>query len=291
MTNRYPGKCTRCGQTVSPERGTCEKVNGKWVVQHTECPTGESTSCNNSQGLPADWAEVQAAGAPSRVNRACCKCGEEVRGGDGLCARSSDGKWYTWHSECQTAQAAPEATTATETISKGEGYGGREFKPGQVVGHKDGWWVVVKASKRYYDEDGMSMGVGDEEGYVYSATIRPATDEEAAPMIAKVEAAEARKAAEARRTEIANDIKTRGERPDGMNQPDGETRSDRHTIYGGGDWFVVGENYIWYVQNNGADGDDWSRNNVRTRGAGAIGWRIPYDNEMATEIRTFLGTQ
>ena len=31
--------------------------------------------------------------------------------------------------------------------------------------------------------------------------------------------------------------------------------------------------YIWAVTNNGMDGHDWSRNNIRTGGAGAIGHR------------------
>lgn len=37
--------------------------------------------------------------------------------------------------------------------------------------------------------------------------------------------------------------------------------------------------------NNGRDGDNWSRNNVTTGGAGAIGWRIPYDEAVACELR------
>lgn len=51
--------------------------------------------------------------------------------------------------------------------------------------------------------------------------------------------------------------------------------------YGGGTWVVIepGENYFWYVKNNGADGDDWSRNNVLTGGAGAIGYRLPMTDE------------
>ncbi len=52
--------------------------------------------------------------------------------------------------------------------------------------------------------------------------------------------------------------------------------------YGGGEWVVIepGEHYMWYVINNGADGDDWSSNNVSTGGAGAIGYRLPYTEEV-----------
>jgi hypothetical protein len=68
-----------------------------------------------------------------------------------------------------------------------------------------------------------------------------------------------------------------GHRPAGE-----EIYIDKHSIgYGGGTWVVIepGENYFWYVKNNGADGDDWSRNNVMTGGAGAIGYRLPMTDE------------
>jgi len=48
---------------------------------------------------------------------------------------------------------------------------------------------------------------------------------------------------------------------------------------------VVGPKGIWFVRNNGADGDDWSINNVLTGGAGAIGWVVPYDKTLAEEIQ------
>lgn len=45
-------------------------------------------------------------------------------------------------------------------------------------------------------------------------------------------------------------------------------------LHGGGDWVVLDGDYVWYVTNNGSDGDDWSLNNVETGGAGAIGRRL-----------------
>jgi hypothetical protein len=57
------------------------------------------------------------------------------------------------------------------------------------------------------------------------------------------------------------------------------------TIFGTGEWFVIGKDWIWYVRNNGMDGDDWSRNNVYTGGAGGIGVRIRYNEEIANKIR------
>jgi len=74
------------------------------------------------------------------------------------------------------------------------------------------------------------------------------------------------------RRQQADYIQKHGDRPN--EQPVGETVLDTQNIYGGGDWFVIGTDCIWYVQNNGMDGDNWSHNNVRTGGAGAIGWKI-----------------
>lgn len=68
----------------------------------------------------------------------------------------------------------------------------------------------------------------------------------------------------------------------GHRPPGEEIYIDKNSIgYGGGTWVVIepGENYFWYVKNNGADGDDWSHNNVQTGGAGAIGYRLPMTDE------------
>jgi len=59
-------------------------------------------------------------------------------------------------------------------------------------------------------------------------------------------------------------------------------------IYGGGEWWVIQPEWIWYIRNNGFDGDDWGRNNVQTGGAGAIGVRVPYSEELAAQIRELL---
>lgn len=94
----------------------------------------------------------------------------------------------------------------------------------------------------------------------------------------------AEQAAEIARNAARDEIVANGERPAGKQQPTGEIVASTQTIYGGGDWFVVGPDWIWYVQNNGMDGDDWSRNNIITGGAGAIGWRVPYTADLAARI-------
>jgi hypothetical protein len=170
----------------------------------------------------------------------------------------------------------------------GQGYGWREFRVGDTIrvpGETPPRYVtVVSADKKYFRDDGMSFGVGDESGYVYSAVVRPASEEEAAPLRAVDELARQKAEQKKQIATIREDIKARGERPSGMNDPEGIRVHDTQNIYGGGDWFVVGPDWIWYVQNNGMDGDNWAANNVRTGGAGAIGWRVPYDAELAAKL-------
>jgi hypothetical protein len=56
-------------------------------------------------------------------------------------------------------------------------------------------------------------------------------------------------------------------------------------IYGGGEWFVIEKDRILHVMNNGMDGDDWSANNVRTGGAGAIGFEISKTDEVVNALK------
>lgn len=83
---------------------------------------------------------------------------------------------------------------------------------------------------------------------------------------------------------IAGSIRAAGDIPAGPVVLDGDKLCGEPDIYGGGSWFVIQPDAIWWVENNGADGDDWSRNNVRTGGAGAIGWRIPTDPGLVDQI-------
>ena len=48
---------------------------------------------------------------------------------------------------------------------------------------------------------------------------------------------------------------------------------------------MVQDEYIWIIENNGADGDNWSLNNVRTGGAGAIGKRCKRTPELEKLVR------
>lgn len=221
----------------------------------------------------------------------CAKCGGQIQPGEQINWDKSTKR--TEHVTCPERVEVPQATKIF-TLSGGSGDGYRGWQRGQIVqtrprylerGYPE-WLYVLDASSKYYRYDGMSFGVGDDSGYVYTATCREATPEEAAPYIAKREAALRMQAAKARLEEIKRDIQQRGEKPEASDDnAQGERMFNTQTAYGGGDWFVVNDSEIWYVRNNGMDGDCWSANNVVTGGAGAIGRRIPRDEALVAELR------
>ena len=221
----------------------------------------------------------------------CRSCGGAIHPGDRINWERGMG---AEHVECPARQDETPSEDAIR-LRSGSGYGGSGWTEGQVVkaspktvdehGLETPYLTVVSSSEHYYREDGLCFGVGDDRGYVYGAICRPATDEEAAPLREREQRAAEKRAAQGRIKEIAAEIMDRGERPEGMNAPEGDRLFDTQNIYGGGEWFVVGREEIWYVRNNGMDGDDWSHNNVLTGGAGAIGWRIAADEALAAELR------
>lgn len=98
-------------------------------------------------------------------------------------------------------------------------------------------------------------------------------------------AIEARDALQTELRLLKKRFKEEGERPLGEHAPQGTRLLDTATIYGGGDWFVIGSDHIWFIVNNGGDGDNWAHNNIRTGGAGAIGYRLPHDELLADRLR------
>ncbi len=105
----------------------------------------------------------------------------------------SDGAKYRYHyypngtKAKELYQSAPEKNkekiAGTEKYIKiggGQGYGYSDYVSGQIVEDRDNsrWLTVVSASRTYYGEDGLSFGVGDEQGYIYSAACRLATESE-----------------------------------------------------------------------------------------------------------------
>lgn len=164
-------------------------------------------------------------------------------------------------------------------------------KPGSLIVRNGQIYRVEHSSAEYIgQEDAMSFGLGIDDTHRIRYTVVPAVgddaDEMRGQMAAREYAQQTRKVIAQEVRSLISRMETTGVRPEGRdNTPRGETYLDASTAYGGGDWWVIGPDHIWYVKNNGADGDDWRYNNVRTGGAGAIGWRIPYDQQIADKIR------
>lgn len=185
-----------------------------------------------------------------------------------------------WHEKCweehgaDAAPAKPNPDAVTVVFRA-------EVREGQVFRHKEtGKALRVEAVRFVPENEDLDQFFPE-----WHASCVPATDEETAALVAREELRRRRKEAAAELLAIKKQVQSEGERPAGQNAPEGDRAIDTETVYGGGDWFVIGEQWIWYVLNNGRDGDDWSLNNVRTGGAGAIGWRLPHDEAMAQRLR------
>lgn len=125
------------------------------------------------------------------------------------------------------------------------------------------------------------------------AYYRPATDQETALLERQEQDEAAERQAIKDRSERLDRLRDRfmsdGSRPAERQVVEGEVLLDTRNIYGGGEWWVIQPDAIWFIRNNGADGDDWDLNNVVTGGAGAIGWRLPRTPEMEAELRELAG--
>lgn len=209
----------------------------------------------------------------------CRKCGMKISVGDQIDWERSSG---ARHIVCP--EKAPQDPDII-TVSRGSGYPPyRPFSVGETFRRGDKILTVKSTSQSYYHDDGLCFGVGDDSGYIYYADCRPATEGEIEKLIAAEQASEDHRRNKSRLDEIERQIRETGIRP--QEQPKyAEVLFGTFDIYGGGERYVIDDERIWYIRNNGMDGDSWDNNNIRTGGAGAIGWCVPYTEELAQELR------
>lgn len=155
--------------------------------------------------------------------------------------------------------------------------------------------VVVESYGKSFrcDENLPSLGYshllgheGEKVGYAY---YRMATEAETAELEAREAEARSRAKtkASALKTEraLAERIRSAGERPSEASWPEGETLLELNAhlrIYGGGvTWLLTSDGRLWRIEGNGADGDDWSANNL----PGAIGWCVRAEEPMVSDLR------
>jgi len=222
----------------------------------------------------------------ARYRGECAVCGNVIKVGDDIdYARNIGAR----HWMCQPF-IEPEGAI---WISIGEGYGGQPFSVGQIV-HNDPrrvekgeplYLYVLHAKKSYVRDDGFSFGVGDESGYVYSACTRAATDEESAPLRAEEQDEAARIAARLALAQIERRIRDDGEYPLAPDTTGLTVILDKRTIYGGGYAWATQPGYVWHLDGNGGDGDNWSSNNVGS----SIGRRLPDpDGSLTATVQRLL---
>lgn len=169
------------------------------------------------------------------------------------------------------------------TLVRGSGTGGRPFERGAVVRNpaegQPEWLKVCREGHKYVAQGGLEAGVGAERGYLYWADCREADSAEAGRAAAEWETrrrwAEKRAAAQEEWRKLAALVCR-----DGVHEPGPVTlhgRTVEHPLVkpAHGDCFVFGEDSIWHVQANPAEGIHREVNNVRLGGREANGHRTP----------------
>ena len=169
-------------------------------------------------------------------------------------------------------------------------------KPWRMHNRSDGKIIVITGyGKKWYlrSEDACCYGMLPDDQWVRYAYYRDATPAEIAAVEAAEEAARKKaaekKAREKRICEIENKIKKAENYAQNVNPKDleGEVLLDTFNVYGGGERIIANDSWLWWIQNNGGDGDDWLATNVYGGPGtpGGIGWRIPRDEALVKELR------
>ncbi len=143
-------------------------------------------------------------------------------------------------------------------------------------------------TRRIHESDPSASGshlLGHEEHLGVECYYRDATPEEVTQLEQHEErtreAQRARAARSARIDDIRRHIRDRGICPTSVTLPQGDMIT--LDLYGRTrDAFIITADAIWYVEYNGADGDDWALNNC----AGAIARYVPFDIALATTLKT-----
>lgn len=200
----------------------------------------------------------------------------------------------------QAERRAAEAKAREERLGKrilvSADYCPSTGKPWRMHNRPGGKIIVIESyGKKWHlhSEDACCYGMMPDDQWVRYAYYRDATPEEIAAVEAAEEAARKTAAEREARSERLYEIKSiirKAEHYAKDVQPsdlEGEIILDTFNIYGGGSRFVATDKWLWYIDNNGGDGDDWSVTNVYGGPGtpGGIGWRIPRDEALVAELR------
>lgn len=165
------------------------------------------------------------------------------------------------------------------------------YRIGEIVrSENDKIGKVIKVW-RYFEEDAMSLGFMVDSSWIYCGKCDTSivTEQDVEKLLKREEE---QKRIETERKEdwerkekikqavsdLTKHIRKQGIYPDVGNVNDATAIYDTFNIYGGGRQILIDGKIIWAVDNNGTDGGDWSYNNIRTGGAGAIGYYMEIDD-------------
>lgn len=254
IVNRHPGTCRRCGQEVAAEEGFAvkEHPHAAWEVDHDgECPPHP----HNMEGAPT-WTVGGGEGYGTQPYQA----GDTLRE-----------EWWT-----SANGPGPEAVPGGRLVSESDG----NRRVSGIV-------TVVTAHQRYYADEGMSFGVGAEQGHYYWARVRAATEDEAGTVLAaEARTVELQELGQRVRRLLAWGSRTVDDAelpPSGSPELDGLRslpqvplrRHDDQQLHGDDLYVDEPGGWLWTVVHNGMDGDDWTANNI----PGHIAARHPLTDE------------
>lgn len=200
------------------------------------------------------------------------------------------------HEAQQAARAEERAKLEARRILVGVS----ERKVGETFRCRDRVLVVTDLGKVWTlrSEDACMYGRMPEDQDVRYAYVREATAQEIAMLEASETAAakarEERKAAIEAFRAVEQEVSKIGTYEHPLPEADYEAiasgdlvwheRADL-SLYGGGTEWVVTDDRLWRIDGNGADGDDWSRNNFRS---GVARW-IPRQDAHVEALRAMAG--
>lgn len=166
------------------------------------------------------------------------------------------------------------------------------YRIGEIVRSDNNEIGKVIKVWRYFEEDAMSFGFMVDSSWVYCGKCDTSivTEDDVEKLLNKEEEEkriEIERKKEWEREEkikqavsdLTEHIREKGSYPDVGNINDATAIYDTFNIYGGGRKILIDGKIIWAVNNNGADGDNWSYNNIKIGGAGAIGYSMEIDDK------------
>lgn len=201
----------------------------------------------------------------------CRRCGGTVPAGAGTVERV-DGAWVV---ECADGECPMDGIPSGTPIwvvgdDRQPGDVFRAYVPAEhdapglheCAHRRTGIVVAIATSSEWISEDGMSFGLPDDQGWIHHTRVRPATDEEARPVL-EAEAAAAehrRRLTEARELWDAAGVPATERIADP--HPESETIELTSSILGWRVWFAIeppaaSPRRIVRMEYRGADGDAW----------------------------------